>query len=447
MMPTCFRIWLGGSRGRKLATQLGSILVIQVLRCGQSQGRGNTLTQTHANSQSSHFSLWFIVCLKCLGQHQAPTSSCYLGKDGLECAFSCPETSWWWVNPMVWTWFHPLAITGISRPLKMLCYPLLHPVTYLSSSDFIIFCLVFKHITVSSVADSHCGRLTNCNRPWLWRIMEDWAIDIEAVLCCSRGSLRSSRQVRPMNDFVDPLPRQKRHNSWDGRSYSSHLSRKTQASWILICFHTTPQLSSHHETDSRILLVHFLLMAYVCLCSFISFVCIDTVSGSVQECPRSSMLWSYTLVRKAQFIWLIWWKFHSEASCQAHESFVFVSQPPCQALVWFVQEAHMWSNAGCMVEVRVVGWAASNDLNGVGDVTSLMSSKWKKSTAVPCCSYRFTYRFNSLGYIQLIPIVYFDDLWCSRVELPVASWGLKDLKESERHRSQGRSNKARQATC
>ena len=85
-----------------------------------------------------------------------------------------------------------------------------------------------------------------------------------------------------MNDFVDPLPSQKRHNSWDGRSYSSHLSRKTQASWILICFHTTPQLSNHHETDSRILLVHFLLMVYVCLCSFISLVCIDTVSESVQ---------------------------------------------------------------------------------------------------------------------------------------------------------------------
>ena len=140
-----------------------------------------------------------------------------------------------------------------------------------------------------------------------------------------------------------------------------------------------------------------------------------------------------------------------------HESFVFVSQPPCQALVWFVQEAHMWSNAGCMVEVRVVGWADSDDLNGVGDVTRLMSSKWKKSTAVPCCSYRFTEKFNSWAtsnYIQLIPIVYFDGLWCSiqsckpssfdmeGSHVPVASWGLK---ESERHRSQGRS-KARQAT-
>jgi hypothetical protein len=143
-----------------------------------------------------------------------------------------------------------------------------------------------------------------------------------------------------MNDFVDPLPRQKRHNSWDGRSYSSHLSRKTQASWILICFHTTPQLSNHHETDSRILLVHFLLMVYVCLCSFISLVCIDTVSGSVQECPRSSMLWSYTLVRKAQFIWLIWWKFHSEASMSllslfhnhpARHLFDLSKKPICEA--------------------------------------------------------------------------------------------------------------------
>ena len=344
--------------------------------------------------------------------------------------------------------FHPLASLGPWRCCGRFYAPS-HISIVLSSSDSVILCLCLNSWQIYPVADW----LTVIDHGFegVWRIR--LYIDVEVVLfyvvldfydkcarwiilsiCCPGKNVTTAEMGDLTVRTYRGRPRPAGYWSVFTRLLSCQVivGQIPGSSWCVFCF--------------------WLMYVYVHLLSFISFVCIGTFSGSVQECPRSSMLCPTIRCGKntIHLIDLVKVPFGS-----INESFVFVGQrswSPCQTLVWFVQEAHMWSNAGCMVEARVVGWADSEDLNEVIDVTSSMSSSKLKNPqlfhAVPTDLSKFygwgTRTSNcalwySIQSRSCKPSSF--DMEASHVK-PVASRGRKG---SEKHRSQGRS-KARQAT-